>query len=89
MDIGPITGIGPILPTRPSGAAPDLSRVFEVEYLGESPEEQYEASRQRASRGLEDEEDLEGESQDEDQAADNEDKFEVPPLAAARISFFA
>ena len=36
MDIGPISAISPVTMVKPAPVAPDLSRVFEVEYLGHS-----------------------------------------------------
>jgi hypothetical protein len=56
MDIGPISAIRPVAMVKPSRGAPDLSRVFEVEYLGQSRDDQYSSANQKAARGLEDEE---------------------------------
>jgi|HubBroStandDraft_6_1064221.scaffolds.fasta_scaffold1213157_2 hypothetical protein len=57
MDIAPISAIRPVTMVKPSPAAPDLSRVFEVEYLGQSRDDQYTPANKKAARGLEDEED--------------------------------
>jgi len=81
MDIGPISAIRPISTIRPSPIAPDLSRVYEVEYLGESDDE-YTA--RKAGRGLEDEE---GESTDPlPGGAENGTR---PAAGESRVSFFA
>ena len=80
MDIGPISAIRPVIKLSP--VAPDLSRVFEVEYLGQPAEDEYTPARRKASRGLEDEE----ESSDlETSAADN---LQFPP-ASGKVSLFA
>jgi len=84
MDIGPISAIRPIALVKPSASAPDLSRVFEVEYLGQSRDDQYSSANKKAARGLEDEE---GDIQSEEPA-----EPEVSPEAVAgsgKISFFA
>ncbi len=60
MDIGPILAIRPVAMVKPRAAAPDLSRVFEVEYLGQSGEDEYHSAKGKATRGLEDEEDEPG-----------------------------
>ena len=54
MEIGPISAIRPVAPVKPSTAAPDLSHVYEVEYLGQSDDE-YTPGNRKAARGLEDE----------------------------------
>ena len=41
MDIGPIIAIRPVTMIKPSLKAPDLSRVFEAEYLGQSKDDEY------------------------------------------------
>jgi hypothetical protein len=82
MDIAPISAIRPVTMVKPSPAAPDLSRVFEAEYLGQSRDDEYTPARRKPARGLEDEED---ESSDEELSA--EDKETSVP--AARVSFFA
>jgi hypothetical protein len=56
MEIGPITAVRPVTMIKPSRSAPDLSRVFEVEYLGQSADDQYTPTSGKAARGLEDEE---------------------------------
>jgi hypothetical protein len=84
MDIGPISAIRPIALVKPSASAPDLSRVFEVEYLGQSCDDQYSSANQKAARGLEDEE---GDIQSEEPA-----EPEASPEAVAgsgTVSFFA
>ena len=57
MEIGPITAVGPVPMIKLSRRAPDLSRVFEVEYLGQSGDDEYARANGKAARGLEDEED--------------------------------
>jgi hypothetical protein len=57
MDISPISAIRPVTMIKPSLSAPDLSRVFEAEYLGQSKDDEYTSADRKASRGLEDEED--------------------------------
>jgi len=56
MEIGPITAVRPVTMIKPSRGAPDLSRVFEVEYLGQSGDDEYTPANGKAERGLEDEE---------------------------------
>ena len=56
MEIGPITAVGPVPMIKQSRRAPDLSRVFEVEYLGQSGDDEYTRANGKAARGLEDEE---------------------------------
>jgi hypothetical protein len=55
MEIGPITAVRPVTMIKPSRSAPDLSRVFEVEYLGQSGDDEYTRANGNAARGLEDE----------------------------------
>ena len=57
MDIGPISAIRPVTMIKPSLKTPDLSRVFEAEYLGQSKDDEYSSDNRKPSRGLEDEED--------------------------------
>ncbi len=83
MEIGPITGIQPVPIIKRSGSAPDLSRVFEVEYLGESADDDYSPANQKAARGLEDEEEDRAEEIDQPGVASPE----IAP--ASKISFFA
>ena len=81
MDIGPISAIRPVTMVKPWPTAPDLSRVFEVEYLGHSGDDEYTSNNRKAARGLEDEE--EGEAK----AAE----AEAPPegIVAGSVNFFA
>jgi hypothetical protein len=67
---------------KPSRSAPDLSHVFEVEYLGQSDDE-YTPANGKAARGLEDEE--------EDIAADTADPGagSEPVVSVNKVSFFA
>ena len=60
MDIGPVSAIRPVAMVKPSPAAPDLSRVFEAEYLGQPKDDEYTPGR-NPSRGLEDEEETDPE----------------------------
>lgn len=81
MDIGPISAIRPIAPTKPFTTAPDLSRVFEVEYLGQPEDDDYTSASRKAARGLEDEE------ESEEPAGTEEESAAV--ATGAKISFFA
>jgi hypothetical protein len=56
MEIGPISAVRPVTMIKPLRSAPDLSRVFEVEYLGQSGDDEYTRANGRAARGLKDEE---------------------------------
>ena len=56
LDISPIATIRPVTPVKPASIAPDLSRVFEVEYLGDHADDEYRPGNRRTARGLEDEE---------------------------------
>jgi hypothetical protein len=58
MEIGPITAVRPVPMIKPSRGVPDLSHVFEVEYLGKSGDDEYTGGNGKAARGLEDEEDI-------------------------------
>jgi hypothetical protein len=83
MDINPISPIRPVGMIKPTATTPDLSRVFEVEYLGQSDDE-YTSGDGKSARGLEDEE--------EDVSAENQSDNEERPEAvvqSTKISFFA
>lgn len=54
MEIGPISGIRPLAMVKPPAQAPDLAGVFAVELRKQDEEENY-SGNQRASRGLEEE----------------------------------
>jgi hypothetical protein len=56
MDVSPISAIRPVSPVRQSWSAPDVSRVFEVEYLGHSRDDEFTRGNRDTARGLEDEE---------------------------------
>jgi hypothetical protein len=81
MDIGPISAIRPVTMVKPVPTAPDLSRVFEVEYLGRSGDDEYMSNHRKAARGLEDEEEGDAEAAEP----------EAPPqsVAPGRVNFFA
>jgi hypothetical protein len=83
MEIGPITAVRPVPVIKLSRSAPDLSRVFEVEYLGQSGDDEYSRANGKAARGLEDEED--------DIAVETADAGVVAETVAAsnKVSFFA
>lgn len=84
MDISPISAIRPVTSIRPSPAASDLSRVFEVEYLGQSGEDEY-TPVNRNVRGLEDEDDEDVESRET-----MDDPKDAPnPVRSGTVSFFA
>jgi hypothetical protein len=83
MDIGPISAISPVTMVKPSPVAPDLSRVFEVEYLGHTPDDEYTPANRKAARGLEDEE-------DESEADESSDApTSSQPTSFGKVSFFA
>jgi hypothetical protein len=83
MEIGPITAVRPVPMIKPSGGTPDLSRVYEVEYLGQSPEDEYTPASGKAVRGLEDEEaDAAEETADGDAQADK-------VVRSSKVSLFA
>jgi hypothetical protein len=84
MEIGPITALRPVTMIKPSTAAPDLSRVFEVEYLGQSNDDAYTPGNRKGARGLEDEDDVD---LVEDSPADETSSGPVPPTT--KINFFA
>ncbi len=46
MEIGPILGVRAVASVKPDRLSPDLSRVFEPEYLGGSPDDDYTADDQ-------------------------------------------
>ncbi len=83
MEIGPVTAIRSVPSIKPSPAAPDLSRVFEVEYLGQPSDDDYTSSQRKASRGLEDEDD------DLEPDADASDASPDAASLPAKVSFFA
>ena len=56
MGIGPISAVRPVSMIKPSLEDPDLTRVFEVEHMGPSGDDEYTPASQKASRGLEGEE---------------------------------
>jgi hypothetical protein len=56
MEIGPIPGIRPVTMIKPSRAAEDLTAVFAIEF-GREQNDNNSSSHQKASRGLEDEDD--------------------------------
>ena len=70
MDVSPIAAIRPAEPVRALHVTPDLSRVFEVEYLGQSGEDEYRHSDPDQVRGMEDEEDDSAGSADPDLGVD-------------------
>ncbi len=59
MGIGPISAVRPVSMIKPSPEDPDLTRVFEVEHMGPSGDDEYTPANGKASRGLEDEEEEE------------------------------
>jgi len=83
MDIGPISAISPVTMVKPSPVAPDLSRVFEVEYLGRTPDDEYTPANRKATRGLEDEEN----ESDADESSDAQTSSPATPFG--KVSFFA
>ncbi len=82
MEIGPITAVRSVPMIKPSRRAPDLSRVFEVEYLGQSGDDEYSGANGKAARGLEDEEDAADEPGDAGTQAEG-----VPH--SSKVDFFA
>ncbi len=83
MEITPITGIRPAPMVNPSAAAPDLSRVFEAEYLGQSADDAYTPSQKKASRGLEEED------EDAELVEELEESVPYAMVPTAKVSFFA
>jgi hypothetical protein len=81
MEVGPITAVRPVPMIKVSRDAPDLSRIFEVEYLGPSGEDEYTPA--KAARGLEDEE---GDVAMETEDAGGPTEADVP---SSKINFFA
>jgi hypothetical protein len=41
MEVGPILGVRPVTMVKTDRPSPDLSRVFEAEYLGDASEDAY------------------------------------------------
>jgi hypothetical protein len=82
MDIAPVSAIRPVTMIKPPSAPPDLSRVFEVEYLGESGDDEYTPAGRKASRGLEDEK---GEAESETPT----DSGTAPVSSPGSVSLFA
>jgi hypothetical protein len=83
MEIGPITAVRPVTMIKPSRSAPDLSHVFEVEYLGQSGDDEYTPANGNVARGLEDEEE-----DIADDTADAEAGSETV-VSLNKVSFFA
>lgn len=84
MDITPISAIRPITTAKPFPSAPDLSRVFEVEYLGQPADDEYTPGNRKSARGLEDEE----EEADEEIEVVNEDlPLSLEPFV--KVNYFA
>lgn len=84
MDIGPIAGIRPVPMVNRFRSADDLSAVFSVEFRKQEQDETYTPSHQKASRGLEDE--------DEDTLIDGEETYSAGSgmmSGGSKISFFA
>jgi hypothetical protein len=79
MEIGPILGVPAVTMVKPDRLSPDLSRVFEAEYLGGSPDDSYEASDPNAQDG---EDEAAEESAPPAKPADS-----VPPVR--KVDFFA
>ncbi|HTX74714.1 MAG TPA: hypothetical protein VMD29_00820 [Terracidiphilus sp.] len=65
MEIGPISGIRPVMPGKPAARHADLTGVFAVE-LREQAREEDDAAGRRAARGLEDEDAEDGAASDEE-----------------------
>jgi hypothetical protein len=82
MDIGPISAIRPVAMIKPSTAAPDLTRVFEVEYLGQSGDDEYTPTNRNEARRPEDEE-------DEATAASAQAVVQPDRYPSPKVSFFA
>ncbi|HEY1985678.1 MAG TPA: hypothetical protein VGG85_09730 [Terracidiphilus sp.] len=83
MEIAPISGIRSVPMVKPSPAAPDLSRVFEAEYLGQSADDAYTPSHKRISRTLEDEDD------DAELVDDCDEPTSRAIVPITKISYFA
>ena len=84
MDIiGPITGIRPMTAINPTRSVEDLSGIASVKFGGRDQEESYTPSHQKASRGLEDEE------EDGLGTEDDAESSAPYPAGVSKISFFA
>jgi hypothetical protein len=68
VEIGPISGIRPVMPGKPAARQADLTGVFAVE-LREQAREEDDAAGRRASRGLEDEDAEENVGEEEGEEA--------------------
>ena len=75
MDIGPVSPVRPVAAVRPVRASSDLSGVFAVEFRRQDGSDS-ETLPRRASRGLEDEDDL-------------VDPDAAEPRSESKVSFFA
>ena len=81
MAIGPISAIRPVSMIKPSSTAPDLSGVFEAEYLGQSSDDEYTPANRTAVQGSVEEEEM----AEADIAMDDES----PQPASGSVSLFA
>jgi hypothetical protein len=81
MDIGPVSAIKPVTMIKPSATAPDLSRVFEVEYLGESGDDEYTPANRKAGP--------ESEDQEEEAGVETLTEAETQPPPSGSVSLFA
>jgi len=81
MDIGPVSAIKPVTQINPSATAPDLSRVFEVEYLGESGDDEYTPANRKARP--------EPADQDDEAGVEIATDAETQPPPSGSVSLFA
>lgn len=86
MEISPVSAIRPVAPVKPAPSAPDLTRVFEAEYLGESDEDEYTSADGKSEREWEDEENgRPGEAAEETEAPETAPN----PSGYGSVSLFA
>ena len=93
MEIGPITAVRAVplvKPLRPNG---DLSAVFAVEFRKQADEQTYSSNRQKASRGLEEQDIQDEQSEGDDLVGKGEiagsGSALAPALGSNIVSFFA
>jgi hypothetical protein len=81
MDISPVSAMRPVNMIRPSTGTPDVPRVVQTEYRGQSGDDEYTPADRKAERGLEDE--------DNQMAAEEPTPVTADGTPSATVSFFA
>ena len=91
MEIGPIAAIRAVPMIKPLRSDADLSAVFGVEFRGRAGDETYSSNRQKAARGLENDNPNDEDLGDEDSGMEEENMGLGKPAAggSGKISFFA